>query len=75
MTKKAKHTPGPWKMDGRSIMAEWENGESVRVATVGWTRWGGCEEATKLNNRMRLESDANTAGTFGGGEIVDQVLG
>lgn len=60
-TNKAKHTPGPWKLDGAVVEAKWENGESVMICQAGGTRWGGCSSATEYNKRMREENTVNAA--------------
>jgi hypothetical protein len=59
MKEELKHTPEPWKLDGTVVEAKWENGQSVMVCQAGGTRWGGCPNATELNNRMRGENIAN----------------
>ena len=54
------HTPGPWKLDGSSITAQWEDGETVQVALLSTTRWAGTNpKEREASNRMKRENEAN----------------
>lgn len=52
-------TKGPWRVEGNIIMATWETGEPVQVATLSTTRWS--EPDGGRNDRMRAETRANAA--------------
>lgn len=55
-----RHTPGPWKVAGSSIHANWESGELVSVAMTGVTRWTGRDAVEQAKEeRMHRESYAN----------------
>lgn len=55
------HTKGPWRIeDGRSIVGDWEDGETVQVCAMNRTHWseGSCDWQAK-NDRMATEAPAN----------------
>jgi hypothetical protein len=80
-TKRAGHTPAPWRVDGSSIVAEWETGEAVQVAVMSYTTWThgttDNEENRICNERMRSENVANArliAAAPLGAELADAII-
>lgn len=48
----ARHTPGPWRVDGAAIEAKF-GGKIVQVAMMGRTRW--CGDISEKTRRMATE--------------------
>lgn len=51
------HTPGPWQLDGNSIIAKWEDGTTVQLACMARTQWSYPDAGR--NRRLALQNDAN----------------
>ena len=50
------HTPGPWKLDGFSIMAQFE-GQEVQIASMSRTSWSQPDGGK--NRRLIKQNEAN----------------